>query len=131
MPSVSARQQRFMGADLARARAGEKTKTGMSATQLADFARAPIKLARGGEVGRASDSGYRAPNSHDERPASMVPFTESELQAGYRRLRVGFLPGFIGDPDHSGVREYGSSYEYNAGIPEDKHRIFRPGGRPL
>jgi hypothetical protein len=30
-----------MGADLARKRAGKKTVTGMSETQLADFAKAP------------------------------------------------------------------------------------------
>lgn len=38
MPSVSKAQQRFMGAELARKRAGKKTKTGMSASQLKDFA---------------------------------------------------------------------------------------------
>ena len=39
MPSVSRKQQRFMGADLARKRAGKRTKTGMSEKQLRDFAR--------------------------------------------------------------------------------------------
>jgi len=38
MPAVSQRQQKFMGADLARAKAGKKTKTGMSQDQLEDFA---------------------------------------------------------------------------------------------
>jgi uncharacterized protein DUF3008 len=38
MPAVSQAQQRFMGAELARKRAGKKTKTGMSAKQLSDFA---------------------------------------------------------------------------------------------
>jgi Protein of unknwon function (DUF3008) len=38
MPSKSQVQQKFMGADLARARAGKKTKTGMSEEQLEDFA---------------------------------------------------------------------------------------------
>jgi len=38
MPSKSQAQQKFMGADLARARAGKKTKTGMTASQLEDFA---------------------------------------------------------------------------------------------
>ncbi len=38
MPSGSKRQQQFMGAELARKRAGKKTKTGMSETQLHDFA---------------------------------------------------------------------------------------------
>jgi hypothetical protein len=38
MPAKSKAQQRLMGADLARERAGKKTKTGMSASQLEDFA---------------------------------------------------------------------------------------------
>jgi hypothetical protein len=41
MPSVTPKQQRFMGADLARSRRGEKTQTGMSEEQLRDFARKP------------------------------------------------------------------------------------------
>ena len=38
MPAVSKRQQRFMGAELARKRAGKRTKTKMSEKQLEDFA---------------------------------------------------------------------------------------------
>lgn len=38
MPSVSKKQQKFMGAELARKRAGKKTQTGMSEKQLKDFA---------------------------------------------------------------------------------------------
>ena len=38
MPAKSKAQQHFMGAELARARAGQKTKTGMSQSQLKDFA---------------------------------------------------------------------------------------------
>jgi len=41
MPSVSKKQQAFMGAELARARAGKKTRTGMSPGQLSDFASTP------------------------------------------------------------------------------------------
>lgn len=37
-PAVSRKQQQFMGADLARARAGKKTKTKMSEKQLEEFA---------------------------------------------------------------------------------------------
>jgi hypothetical protein len=43
MPAVSARQQRFMGAELGRKRAGKKTKTGMSEKQLREFAGGPRK----------------------------------------------------------------------------------------
>ena len=38
MPSVSDRQRRYMGAELARKRAGKKTQTGMSEKQLSEFA---------------------------------------------------------------------------------------------
>lgn len=37
MPSVSEKQRRFMGADYARAKRGEKTKTGMNKKQLREF----------------------------------------------------------------------------------------------
>ena len=43
MPSKSKKQQRFMGADLARKRAGKKTRTGMSAKQLEEYASMPRK----------------------------------------------------------------------------------------
>lgn len=38
MPAKSKVQQELMGADLARARAGKATRTGMSVSQLKDFA---------------------------------------------------------------------------------------------
>ena len=38
MPAVSKAQQRFMGAELGRKRAGKKTKTGMNEMQLEEFA---------------------------------------------------------------------------------------------
>ena len=41
MPARTRKQQRFMGAELARARAGKKTRTGMSASHLRKFARKP------------------------------------------------------------------------------------------
>lgn len=41
MPARSRKQQRFMGAELRRARSGKKTKTGMSASHLRKFARKP------------------------------------------------------------------------------------------
>jgi hypothetical protein len=46
MPSSSEKQRRFMGADLGRARRGEKTETGMSESKLRDFARKPIHKKR-------------------------------------------------------------------------------------
>lgn len=38
MPSVSKKQRRLMGADLARKRRGKRTRTGMSERQLEEFA---------------------------------------------------------------------------------------------
>ena len=38
MPAVSEKQRKFMGAELARRRAGKKTRTEMSEQQLRDFA---------------------------------------------------------------------------------------------
>jgi hypothetical protein len=43
MPAVSKKQQQLMGADLARARAGKKTKTGMTVQQLMDYASTSTK----------------------------------------------------------------------------------------
>ena len=43
MPAVSKKQQKFMGAELARKRAGKKTRTGMSEEQLEHFARTKRK----------------------------------------------------------------------------------------
>lgn len=41
MPSTSKSQQGFMGAELARKRAGKKTKTKMSLKQLLEYASTP------------------------------------------------------------------------------------------
>jgi hypothetical protein len=41
VPSVSAKQRRFFGAELARKRAGKKTQTGLGEESLRDFARKP------------------------------------------------------------------------------------------
>ena len=43
MPSVSKAQQHYMGMDYARAKAGEPTRTGMSVSQLRDFAATKTK----------------------------------------------------------------------------------------
>lgn len=41
MPAKSAKQQKFFGADLARARAGKKTRSGMGKAKLAEMAAKP------------------------------------------------------------------------------------------
>ena len=38
MPAISKKQQQFMGAELARKRAGKRTKTKMTTRQLKDYA---------------------------------------------------------------------------------------------
>ncbi len=38
MPAKSEKQRKFMGAELARKRAGKKTKTGMSEKEFEDYA---------------------------------------------------------------------------------------------
>jgi hypothetical protein len=43
MPAKSRKQQQLMGSDLARARKGQKTVTGMSVDQLEDYAATPHK----------------------------------------------------------------------------------------
>lgn len=65
MPSISKRQRRFMGSELARKRAGQKTMTNMSEQQLREFA-----------------SGKLAKKSTRGSPA----FTGEELMQGYRRV---------------------------------------------
>ena len=48
MPAKSEKQRKMMGADLARARAGKPTKTGMSQSQLRDYARKPAGKGKSG-----------------------------------------------------------------------------------
>lgn len=43
MPAKSKKQQQFMGAELARKRAGQQTQTGMTTDQLLDYARTSTK----------------------------------------------------------------------------------------
>jgi len=46
MPAKTAKMRRFMGAELARKRAGKKTRTKMTEEQLEEFARKPKKKAK-------------------------------------------------------------------------------------
>ena len=47
MPPKTPRQRRFMGSELRRKREGKPTVTGMSESQLREFARAAKKKSRG------------------------------------------------------------------------------------
>ena len=52
MPATSEKQRKFMGAELARKRAGKKTQTGMSESQLEEFAKGMVKTpAKGRQAG--------------------------------------------------------------------------------
>jgi hypothetical protein len=46
VPATSEKQRRYFGAELARKRAGQKTDTGMTESQLEDFASAIVKPKR-------------------------------------------------------------------------------------
>jgi len=46
MPARTAKQRQFMGAELERKREGKETKTGMSESQLEDFASKPTRADR-------------------------------------------------------------------------------------
>jgi len=43
MPATTERQRRYMGAELARLRAGQPTQTGMSERQLEHYAAKPVE----------------------------------------------------------------------------------------
>ena len=68
MPAKSEKQRRFMGAELARRRAGKKTKTGMSEGQLEDYAEGSAKLP---EV--------------KKKPHGSGEFSAEDLKRGYKK----------------------------------------------
>ena len=49
MPATTAKQRRFMRAELGRKRAGQAPKTQMSEAQLHDFAKAPVREQKQGK----------------------------------------------------------------------------------
>jgi len=71
MPAVTDKQQRFMGAELARKRAGKKTQTGMSEAQLEDFARK--KAPAGGRVMMPPVRGRQAGPKKPPKPPMSSP----------------------------------------------------------
>jgi len=58
-PAKSKAQQRLMGADLARARAGKKTRTGMTQAQLEEYASTPRKGVPARAKGKRHGKGKR------------------------------------------------------------------------
>ncbi|MBU1307858.1 MAG: DUF3008 family protein [Alphaproteobacteria bacterium] len=70
MPAKSKAQQRFMGAELARKRAGKRTETGMSEQQLRDFASTALK---------------GLPKKMRKSTKGSPSFTRRDMQKGYRR----------------------------------------------
>ena len=84
MPSVSKKQQRLMGADLARARAGKKTRTGMSKKQLEEYASTPRK-GLPAKKSKPKEATHKMPASH----AHMTPKTHKRAMANMARKRKG------------------------------------------
>lgn len=58
MPAYTDRQRRFFGAELGRKRAGKKTQTGMSESQLRDFAKKPKRKRHNFSMPRKDKHGY-------------------------------------------------------------------------
>jgi hypothetical protein len=94
MPAESEKQRRFMGAELARKRAGKKTRTGMSEAQLKDFA------AKG------------------KRPRGSGEFTEEDMKRGYKRGKPVNESDLcdVYQPPHD---EYGAVTENNKNVGSD------------
>jgi hypothetical protein len=69
MPAKSERQRRFFGAELSRKRAGKKTKTGMTESQLEDYASTP--KAKIPEV--------------KQKPHGSGEFTAEDIRRGYKK----------------------------------------------
>ena len=82
MPARSKKQQMFMGAELARKRAGKKTKTKMSEKQLSEFA----STKRKGLPARKSPS----PGSMHKMPGGhMMKNSEMKRMMKTGRVRMG------------------------------------------
>lgn len=116
MPSHSERQREFMGADLARARAGEKTRTGMSESQLEDFASKPVQNAGNGEQ-------EQPPPGHDQFVMHMEHFlkTHPDGQALVRHFTI--KDGHVTQdsteqvaPNQYGLRDMAKKAAIGAGI---------------
>jgi len=87
MPSVSEKQRRFMGAELARSRSGKRTRTGMSEDQLREFAK-KAKHAVGGAPGsRRRELGRRLATAAYSRSKSAGPAARSVAAAKSARAR--------------------------------------------
>lgn len=56
MPAKTEKQRKFMGAELSRKREGKKTQTGMTESQLSDFAKKKKKKTDTSKVKVHSDS---------------------------------------------------------------------------
>ena len=79
MPAVSKKQQMFMGAELARKRAGKKTKTKMTEKQLKEYAGT-----------KRSKLPSKAPKDHHEENAmerkKMMGMSEKEMKKKHKKM---------------------------------------------
>jgi hypothetical protein len=92
MPAKSEKQRRFMGAELARKRAGKKTRTGMTESQLEDYAGTPkAKIPPPGK-----------------RPHGSGEFTAEDLKRGYKKGQsINYDQLYREDLEPRAVDEYG------------------------
>ena len=81
MPAKSKAQQRLMGADLARARAGKKTRTGMTEKQLEEYASTPRKDLPAKKGNQSTN--MKMPKSH----AHMTPSEHKKAMAKMAKKR--------------------------------------------
>ena len=115
MPSTSKKQQRFMGAELGRKRAGKKTQTGMSEDQLSEFA--------GSTHGSLEDITFHE-EACDEAGDKLCPEFTHPIHKGYKDFDPGKLdpPAIDGEADQftkgkqSCNRDAGQGLHYGAPI---------------
>ena len=91
-PAVSKKQQEMMGADLARAREGKRTRTGMSKPQLEEFAstsRKGLPERKQPEAKPAAEATHRMPGGH--------MMKDSEMHGNQVMLGSQMRAGGIGD----------------------------------
>ena len=126
MPSVSRAQQRLMGADLARARAGKKTRTGMGEAQLQEYASTPRKglPARKGQKGKAQEGPHRGKGSTTKATKGHIEthrmpggqtMRDSEMRSRHDMSAADLQDGGTGNVDQEGP--LGTAKEKTAAKP--------------
>ena len=71
MPGKTAKQRRFMGAELARKRSGKKTRTGMSEAKLREYARKRKRKKEFTMPHKTKSKAYRSTKAHPKPKSKM------------------------------------------------------------